>query len=141
MDYFHVLFTLMSIECILLNEDAENMSIGDRVSIISSGRNQQWAKLFHHLRPVTGDVTSTKQNMSRFLKTCKVGSDFKSCVHILGKGGKMAIPANQPQHKGLKYSEFRCRDVSSGWNLPETVVYHCVGSLNMLSHFGDYLQN
>ena len=53
MDYFVVLFTFMSIECILLNEDAENMSIRNRVSIISSGTNQQWAKLFHHLRLVT----------------------------------------------------------------------------------------
>ena len=53
MDYFLVLFTFMSIECILLNEDAENMFIGNRVSIISSGRNQIWAELFHHLTLVT----------------------------------------------------------------------------------------
>ena len=58
--------------------------------------------------------------MSRFLKICKVGFDFKSCVHILGKAGKMAIQANETLHKGLKYS---------------------VGSLSMLSHFVDYLQN
>ena len=54
--------------------------------------------------------------MSRFLKICKVGFDFKSCVHILGKGGKMAIQANETLHKGLKYSEFCYRDVFSGWN-------------------------
>ena len=53
MDYFLVLFTFMNIECILLNKDPENMFIGDRVSIISSWRNQQWAKLFHHLKLVT----------------------------------------------------------------------------------------
>ena len=145
MDYFHVLFTFMSIECILLNEDAENMFIADRVSIISSGRNQQWAKLFHHLRLVTVNKSylnkAKHQTCQGFWRLVKSESDFKSCVHILGKGGKTAIPANQKLYKGLKYSEFCCRNVFSGWNLPETVAYHCVGSLNMLSHFGDYLQN
>ena len=69
MDYFHVLFTLVSIECILLNEDAENMFIGDRISIISSRRNQQWAKLFHHLSLVT--VYKSYLNKAKH-QTCQV---------------------------------------------------------------------
>ena len=79
--------------------------------------------------------------MSKFLRTCKVGCDFKSCVHILGRAGKVTIQANQTLYKGLKYFEFCCRDVFSRWNVPKAVVYYCVGSLNKLYDFIHYFQN
>ena len=42
----------------------------------------------------------------------------------------MTVQANQTLCKVLKYLKFCCSDVSSGWNVPET--------LNMLSDFIDY---
>ena len=76
-----------------------------------------------------------------FLKTCKVGRDFKSWLQTPGGGGKMTVQASQILCKILKYLKFCCSDVSSGWNVPETVVDYCLGSLNMLSGFVEYLQN
>ena len=43
--------------------------------------------------------------------------------------------ADQTLCKVLKYLKFCCSDVFSGWNVPETVVDYCLGSLNMLSDF------
>ena len=84
---------------------------------------------------------SQTSNMPMFLKTCKVGCDFKLWLQTPGGGGKMTVQADQRLCKVLKYLKFCCSDVSSGWNVPETVVYYCSGSLNMLSDFVDYLQN
>ena len=53
----------------------------------------------------------------------------------------MAVQADQTLCKVLKYLKFCCSDVSSGWNVPETVKGYCLRSLNMLSDFVDYLQN
>ena len=53
----------------------------------------------------------------------------------------MTIQANQTLYKGLKYFESCCRDVFSGWDVPKTAVYYCLGSLNMLSDFVNYMQN
>ena len=53
----------------------------------------------------------------------------------------MTVQADQTLCKVLKYLKFRCSDVSSGWNAPETVVVYCLRSLNMLSDFIDYLQH
>ena len=43
--------------------------------------------------------------------------------------------------KALKYLKFCCSDVSSGWNVPESVVDYCLRTLKMLSDFVEYLQN
>ena len=53
----------------------------------------------------------------------------------------MAVQTDQTLSKVLKYLKFCCSDVSSVWNVPETVVDYCLGSLNMLSDFVEYLQN
>ena len=53
----------------------------------------------------------------------------------------MAVQADQTLCKVLKYLKFCCSDVSSGWNVPETVVDYCLGSFNTLSDFVEYLQN
>ena len=52
----------------------------------------------------------------------------------------MAVQTDQTLCKVLKYL-FCCSDVSSVWNVPEMVVDYCLGSLNMLSDFVEYLQN
>ena len=79
--------------------------------------------------------------MPMFLKTCKVGRDVKSWLQTPGGGGKMTVQANQTLCKVLKYLKSCCSDVFSEWNVPETVVDYCLGSLNMLSDFVEYLQN
>ena len=81
---------------------------------------------------------SKTSNMPMFLKTCKVGCDFKLWLQTPGGGGKVAVQADQTLCKVLKYLKFCCSDVSSGWNVPETVVDYCLGSLNMLSDFVEY---
>ena len=78
--------------------------------------------------------------MPMFLKTCKVGCDFKSWLQTPGGGGKVSVQADQTLCKVIKYLKFCCSDISSGWDVPETMVDYCLGSLNMLSDF-EYLQN
>ena len=53
----------------------------------------------------------------------------------------MAVQADQTLCKVLKHLKFCCSDVSSGWNVAETVVDYCLTPLNMLSDFVEYLQN
>ena len=64
---------------------------------------------------------SKTSNMPMFLKTCKVGCDFKLWLQTPGGGGKVAVQADQTLCKILKYLKFWCSDVSSEWNVPETV--------------------
>ena len=53
----------------------------------------------------------------------------------------MAVQGDQTLCKILKYLKLCCTDVSSGWNVPEKVVDYCLGSLDTLSDFVEYLQN
>ena len=53
----------------------------------------------------------------------------------------MGNRAEQTLSKTLKYLKFCCSDVSSSWDIPETVADYCLGSINMLSEFVNYLQN
>ena len=64
---------------------------------------------------------SQTSNMPMFLKTCKVGCDFYLWLQTPGGGGKMTVQADQTLCKVLKYLSFCYSDVSSGWNVPETV--------------------
>ena len=79
--------------------------------------------------------------MPAFLKSCKVGQEFKNWLQSPGGGGKSLNQAEQTLSKSLKYLKFCCADVSSSWDIPETVVDYCLGSLTMLSDFVNYLQN
>ena len=79
--------------------------------------------------------------MPMFPKTCKIGCNFKSWLQTPGERGKMTVQADQTLCKVLKYLKVFCRDVSQGWNVPETIVDYCLGSLNVLSDFVGYLQN
>ena len=79
--------------------------------------------------------------MPTFLKSSKIGQDFKKWLQSPGGGGKMGNQAEQTLSKTLKYLKFCCSDVSSSWDIPETVADYCLGSINMLSEFVNYLQN
>ena len=75
-----------------------------------------------------------------FLKTCIVGENFKKWLQSPGGGGKGESQADQLLCKVLKYSKYCCADVSLSWDIPESVVEYCLGSVTMISDFVGYLQ-
>ena len=75
-----------------------------------------------------------------FLKTCVVGENFKKLLQSPGGGGKGESQADQLLCKVLKYLKFCCADVSLSWDIPESVVDYCLGSVTMISDFVGYLQ-
>lgn len=77
--------------------------------------------------------------MPMFLKSCKVGQQFKSWLQSPGGGGKQESQANQILCKVLKYLKYCCKDVDKSWDIPESVLDYCIGSLEMLSDFVEYL--
>ena len=79
-------------------------------------------------------------SMPMFQKTCKIGCDFKTWLQSPGGGGKMNTQADQTLSRILKYLKFCCNDVSPSWDLPDSVVDYCIGSVTMLSDFVEYLQ-
>ena len=130
MDDF-LLFTFMSTEGIVANEDAENMFIGIMVGIIFSRKNQKWAKFFHHLTLVTVHISYLNEAKHQ---ACQ---GFQRLVKLIVnlnhgyKGGKMTIHADQTLCKDLKYLKFCCSDVFSGWNVPKMVVNYCLPSRHL----------
>ena len=79
-------------------------------------------------------------NMPMFLKTCVVGVNFKKWLQSCGGGGKGESQADQLLCKVLKYLKYCCADVSLSWDIPESVVDYCLGSVTMISDFAGYLQ-
>ena len=75
-----------------------------------------------------------------FSKTCVVGVNFKKWLQSPGGGGKGESQADQLLCKVLKYLKYCCADVSISWNIPESVVDCCLGSVTMISDFVEYLQ-
>ena len=75
-----------------------------------------------------------------FSKTCVVGVNFKKWLQSPGGGGKGESQADQLLCKVLKYLKYCCADVSISWNIPESVVDYCLGSVTMISDFVEYLQ-
>ena len=74
-----------------------------------------------------------------FLKTCVVGENFKKWLQSPGGGGKGESQADQLLCKVLKYSKYCSADVSLSWDIPESVVEYCLGSVTMISDFVGYL--
>ena len=79
-------------------------------------------------------------SMPMFVKTSAIAQNFVHWLQSPGGGGKMMKQADQILCKILKYLKFCCSDVSPNWDLPDTVVDYCLGSLTMLSDFVNYLQ-
>ena len=66
--------------------------------------------------------------------------NFKKWLQNPGGGGKGASQADQLLCKVLKYLKYCCADVSISWDIPESVVDYCLGSVTMISHFVGCLQ-
>ena len=69
-----------------------------------------------------------------------VGVNFKKWLQSPGGGGKGENQADQLLCKVLKYLKYCCADVSISWDVPESVVDYCLGSVTMISDFVGYLQ-
>ena len=78
--------------------------------------------------------------MSMFLKTCVVGVNFKKCLQSPGGGRKGESQADRLLCKVLKYLEYCCADVCLSWDITESVIEYCLGSVTMIFGFLGYLQ-
>ena len=78
--------------------------------------------------------------MPKFLKTCVVGMNFKKWLQSPGGEGKGESQADQLLCKVLKYLKYCYADVSISWDVPQSVVDYCLGSVTMISDFVGYLQ-
>ena len=63
--------------------------------------------------------------------------EFKKWLQSPGGGGKGESQADQLLCKVLKYLKYCRADVSLSWNIPESVVDYCLGSVAMISDFVD----
>ena len=79
-------------------------------------------------------------NMPMFFKTCVVGVNFKKWLQSPGGGGKRENQADQLLCKVSKYLQYYCADVSSSWDIHESVVEYCLGSVTVIFDFVGYLQ-
>ena len=79
-------------------------------------------------------------NMPSFKKTCVVGVNFKKWLQSPGGGGKGESQADQLLCRVLKYLKYCCADVSPSWEVPDSVVDYCLGSVTMISEFVEHLQ-
>ena len=70
-----------------------------------------------------------------FLKTFVVGLNFKKWLQNPDGGGKGKSQADQSLCKLLKYLMYYCADVSISWDIPESVVDCCLGSVTMIYDF------
>ena len=69
-----------------------------------------------------------------------VGVNFKKWLQSPGSGGKFESQADQLLCKVSKYLKYCYADVSISWDIPESVVDYCLGSITMISDFVGYLQ-
>ena len=76
-----------------------------------------------------------------FLKTCSLHKTFKRWLTSPGGGSKSNIQAEQVGCRVLKYLKFCCQDVSKEWEIPESVVDYCLGSVTLISDFINYLKD
>ena len=79
-------------------------------------------------------------NMPMFLKTGVVGVNFKKWLQSPDGRGKGESQADQLLCKVVKYLKYCCADVSLSWDILESVVDYCLGSVTMISDFFGYLQ-
>ena len=75
-----------------------------------------------------------------FLKTCVIEVNFNKWLQSPGGKGKGENQADQLLCRVLKYLKYFCADVFLLWDVPESVVGYCLGSVTMLSDFVGYLQ-
>ncbi|XP_057299140.1 uncharacterized protein LOC130629800 isoform X2 [Hydractinia symbiolongicarpus] len=80
-------------------------------------------------------------SMPFFAKTCNLAVAFRTWLKSPGGGGKDHSQADQITCKVLKYAKYCCEDSPSVWEVPFPVIDYCVGSINMLSDFVDFLRD
>ncbi|XP_057289972.1 uncharacterized protein LOC130656435 isoform X1 [Hydractinia symbiolongicarpus] len=80
-------------------------------------------------------------SMPSFAKTCNLAVAFRTWLKSPGGGGKDHSQADQITCKVLKYAKYCCEDSPSVWEVPFPVIDYCVGSINMLSDFVDFLRD
>ena len=66
--------------------------------------------------------------------------NFNKWLQSSGGAGKGQSQADQLLCKVLKYLKYCCADVSISWDIPESVVDYCLGSVTMIFDFVGYLQ-
>ena len=79
--------------------------------------------------------------MPMFSKSTNIAVVFRDWLHSPGRGGKSYSQCDQIACKVLKYIKFCCDDVSCSWDVPESVVYYCIGSVSLMSEFVENLQS
>ena len=78
--------------------------------------------------------------MPSFSKDCFLAKQFVSWLQSPGGGGKSLCQSHQLCVKLLKYAKFCCDDVDTTWDVPQTVMDYCIGSVVLLGEFIKYLQ-
>ena len=78
--------------------------------------------------------------MPCFQKECQIGKKFTKWLISIGGGGKSKSQAEQTSTRALKYLKFICADQLSSWEVPESVLDYCIGSVSSMSEFIDYIQ-
>ena len=69
-----------------------------------------------------------------------VGVNFKKWLQSPGGGGKGESHADQLLCKFLKYLKYYGPDVSTSWDIPESLVDYCLGPATVISDFVGNLQ-
>ena len=83
---------------------------------------------------------SSTSNMPMFLKTCRSYKTFKRWLQSPAGGSKSESQADQIASRFMKFAKFCCDDVSEAWEIPDTVVDYCLGSVTLISDFIEYLR-
>ena len=73
-------------------------------------------------------------NMPMFVKTFVVGMNFKKWLQSPCGGTKGTTQADL-----LKHLKYWCADVSPSWDIPESAVDYCLGSVTVIPYFVGYL--
>ena len=84
---------------------------------------------------LTKQRRSVTSSMPMFLKTCKVSASFSRWLQSPRGGGKILCQAEQITCRVLKFVKFCCNDVLSSWDIPDSVMDYCTGSVNLISEF------
>ena len=99
------------------------------------------AKVFHEFNIRRNIYQLLKRvktfKMHLFLKTCVVVVNFKKWLQSHVGGGKGENQAHQLLCKVLKYLQYCCAHFSSSWDIPDSVVDYCLGSVSMISILWD----
>ena len=84
---------------------------------------------------------SKTTEMPMFNRDCAFDKSFKVWLCSPGGGSKGYTQASQISCRVLKFLKFCCQDCCPTWEIPNTVVDYCLGSITSISDFVDYLKD